>query len=389
MCDLLKTEHTVTSIKKKCYFLNFCEHTVRKNFILLPSSNKSDRIMPSNKNAFNRYLILDELLSDRHHNYSIDDLTKILEVRLAEDGFEGVSRRCVEKDIVYLEYAPIYAEIERYKSETGKRCVRYADPTFSIFNKKLSNDERNLLCEVLATIGQFDGLDNFEWLEEFKAKLGVNEHEKIIYFSNNPYLNNSNLLGTLFTYIANKVVVRLNYRTFDSDKQKQIVLHPYLLKQYNNRWFVIGAADRDHKIFTFALDRINFATPLPDKNYLQRSNDLIERYEDIIGVTYYEGKTAEEIIFWASDNAKGYIDTKPIHGTQAGFRNEKEAMLRAQHPTLRGGKFYRIRCIRNYELIRELCSFGPEVIVISPDHIKTEIYEQIQTMIERYVKLRT
>ena len=345
--------------------------------------------MPSNKNAFNRYLILDELLSDRHHNYSIDDLTKILEVRLAEDGFEGVSRRCVEKDIVYLEYAPIYVEIERYKSETGKRCVRYADPTFSIFNKKLSNDERNLLCEVLATIGQFDGLDNFEWLEEFKAKLGVNEHEKIIYFSNNPYLNNSNLLGTLFTYIANKVVVRLNYRTFDSDKQKQIVLHPYLLKQYNNRWFVIGAADRDHKIFTFALDRINFATPLPDKNYLQRSNDLIERYEDIIGVTYYEGKTAEEIIFWASDNAKGYIDTKPIHGTQAGFRNEKEAMLRAQHPTLRGGKFYRIRCIRNYELIRELCSFGPEVIVISPDHIKTEIYEQIQTMIERYVKLRT
>ena len=48
--------------------------------------------MPSNKNAVNRYLILDGLLSDRHHNYSIEDLTNILEVRLAEDGFEGVGK---------------------------------------------------------------------------------------------------------------------------------------------------------------------------------------------------------------------------------------------------------------------------------------------------------
>lgn len=345
--------------------------------------------MPSNKNAFNRYLILDELLSDRHHNYSIEDLKNILEVRLAEDGFEGVSRRCVEKDIKYLEYAPVYAEIERYKSESGKRCVRYADPTFSIFNKKLSNDERNLLCEVLETIGQFDGLDNFEWLEEFKAKLGVNEHEKIIYFSNNPYLKNSNLLGTLFTYIANKIVVRLSYLIFDSDSPKEIVFHPYLLKQYNNRWFVIGAADRDHKIFTFALDRIDSVTPLPSKNYLQCPDDFVERYEEIIGVTYYERETAEEIIFWASDNAKGYIDTKPIHGTQTGIKSDRNTELRSQYPSLKGGKFYRIRCIRNYELIRELCSFGPEVIVISPSHIKNAIYDRIQTMIERYDSLRT
>ena len=212
--------------------------------------------MPSNKNAFNRYLILDELLSDRYHNYSIEALTNILEVRLAKDGFQGVSRRCVEKDIVYLENEPIYAEIERYKSETGKRCVRYADPTFSIFNKKLSNEERNLLCEVLETIGQFDGLDNFEWLEDFKSKLGVNEHEKIIYFSNNPYLKNSNLLGMLFSYIANKVVVHLTYCPFGEDELKEIDLHPYFLKQYNNRWYVIGAADSDGKILTYALDRI-------------------------------------------------------------------------------------------------------------------------------------
>ena len=343
--------------------------------------------MPSNKNAFNRYLILDELLSDRLHNYSIQDLTDIVEVRLAKDGLEGVGRRCIEKDIVDLEYAPVFAEIERYKTKEGKRCVRYADPTFRIFNKKLSNEERNLLCEVLETIGQFDGLDNFEWLEEFKAKLGVNEHEKIIYFSNNPYLKNSNLLGTLFTYIANKVAVHLTYRTFKEDVQKEIDFHPYFLKQYNNRWYVIGAADSDGKILTFALDRIIKVNPLPGLSYRPCTEDLTERYEDIIGITYHEEEPVEEIIFWAGDNATGYIDTKPINGSQRELKEDRSTELRAKYPSLQCGKFYSISCIRNYELIRELCSYGSDVIVLSPEHIQKEVQDRIQAMVERYAEL--
>ena len=30
--------------------------------------------MPANKNAMTRYKILDDLLSNRYHNYSLDDL---------------------------------------------------------------------------------------------------------------------------------------------------------------------------------------------------------------------------------------------------------------------------------------------------------------------------
>ena len=40
--------------------------------------------MPVNKNAMTRYKILDELLSSRYHNYSLDDLTEEVSNRLAE-----------------------------------------------------------------------------------------------------------------------------------------------------------------------------------------------------------------------------------------------------------------------------------------------------------------
>ncbi len=50
--------------------------------------------MPANKNAFNRYLILDELLADRMHSYDINDLTRLVNNKLVEDGFNEVTRRC-------------------------------------------------------------------------------------------------------------------------------------------------------------------------------------------------------------------------------------------------------------------------------------------------------
>lgn len=40
--------------------------------------------MPANKNAMTRYKILDDLLSNRYHNYSLDDLTEEVNLRLSE-----------------------------------------------------------------------------------------------------------------------------------------------------------------------------------------------------------------------------------------------------------------------------------------------------------------
>lgn len=141
--------------------------------------------MPTNKNAMTRYKILDDLLSSRYHNYSLDDLTEEVNKCLSElyPDSDGVGRRTIEKDIFYLEYeGPFLVEIERYKVSAynrekqntyNKQCLRYARPSFSIFKKDLSNDEEYLLKEALSLLGQFDGLPNLEALENLRIGLGV------------------------------------------------------------------------------------------------------------------------------------------------------------------------------------------------------------------------
>lgn len=344
--------------------------------------------MATNKNALIRYKHLDTLLSDRHHYYDINDLTEKVNGMLLEEGFQTVTRRCIEKDLVYLTERPFCAPIKRFK-HNGKNCVTYKNPSFSIFMQEMSREERHLLREVLNTIGQFDGLDNFEWLDKFKSGLGNKRRRQIISFSNNPYLKNSNLLGTLFDYISNEVVIRLHYHTFSDTTIRSIDFHPYLLKQYNDRWFILGAADSDKVTLTFALDRIDKVEPLPERKYFPCTEDLSERFEDIVGVTLFEDRPIEHIVFWVSDVSKGYVETKPLHGSQTPQRGEKEQVLRAQYPNLKGGAFFSIDCICNYELIRELSSYGKDLLVLTEGEVKQGIFKRVQEMVREYNVLRT
>lgn len=342
--------------------------------------------MPTNKNAFIRYKYLDDLLSDRYHYYDIHDLTEKVNDMLYDDGFEEVTQRCIEKDLNSLEYAPFFAPIERFR-KNGKRCIRYEDRAFSIFKKEMSREERNLLCEVFKTIGQFDGLANFKWLDDFMIGLGIEERRQIISFSNNPYLQNSNLLGTLFDQISNEVVIRLSYHTFSDETVRNIEFHPYLLKQYNERWFLLGAADSDMKILNFALDRIDKVEPLPEKKYIECSEDLYDRFEDIVGVTLYEDRPIEHILFWVSGRSCNYVATKPIHESQVFIRGEEEDELRNKYPRFKGGSFFSIDCIENYELIRDLCSFGSDLLVLSPLVIKEKIICRINNILQEYKEI--
>ena len=354
--------------------------------------------MPKNKNAMTRYQILDELLSNRYHDYSMGDLTDEVNRRLTDMDEEPVTRRCIELDIQYLEYeSPFMIEIERYsvpaysaekQKNYSKRCLRYADASYSIFKKKMTSDEEHLLAEALSLLGQFDGLPDFEALESLRKGLNVAPERQIISFTKN-LLEDSSLIGCLFTAISQKQVIEITYHRFtDAVEGRKITLHPYLLKEYNHRWFLFAASAEDTKLLCFALDRIDNVVTLPSYEYVDCTVNIEEYFDDIIGVTNYIDEPVEHIVFWVSDSSKDYVITKPIHGSQRYYSGDKDVELRAQYPSLQGGAFFSIDCKYNYELIRELCSYGSALLVLSPTSIQDKVYERIDAMMKDYSALR-
>ena len=347
--------------------------------------------MPANKNALVRYRYLDELLSSRVRYYTRKELWEILEERL---GY-SISKRCIEKDLIDIqdEWGIEYDE----KIYDGKRHIHYADPTFSIFNKELTEEERTLLKSALDTIGQFDGLPNFEWLEAMRLKLAKgnksamsagefeDDGDKIIEFGTNPYLKNTNMIAGLFQLIASRRVVRIEYRPYHADSSFFEDVSPYRLKQYNNRWYLLCCRMSDGRFSNYALDRLVAYEPVEGAEYMPCPVEIDEHFDDIIGVTYIKDAPVETVIFAGSPKEIQFIITKPLHATQKRPSAEEQARLHEMYPNVPSDwVFLTIECKWNFELITTLFSFGERIMVLSPDRVKSDIMNKLEHMLANY-----
>jgi len=355
--------------------------------------------MPSNKNAVVRYKILDELLSNKHRYYTRKELHEICNKKLVEKGYPEVTKRTIELDLhnIETEFDDILIDWDFYID--GKQIIRYADQSKTIFTKKLSSEEVVFLKEVLNTIGQFSGLDNFEWVDSLQRRLiseskdfeiGFNR-KKIISFSTNPYLSNesgcqiSNALPGLFSAIANQVVVSIEYRKFGQDNSSLFKVYPYLLKQYNNRWYLIcQLVDSDRNfLMNLALDRILSYKEIPEIEYKDCLCDIDERFEDIVGVTYYDDEEPRVIRFAVSNSKAPYIKTKPVHGSQVILSDAEQSSMKEKFPALQDYTFFKIECIPNNELKELFFSYDKEIIVLDKD-IQTEIVQEMNRQLSLY-----
>ncbi|MCQ2117209.1 MAG: WYL domain-containing protein [Bacteroidales bacterium] len=360
--------------------------------------------MPTNKNAVIRYQILDELLSDKNHYYTRKNLLKKCNEKLLSRGYEEVIKRTIEKDLHDMEEIFPDIEIDWEYVRDGKQIIRYVDQSRSIFTKKLTYEEFLFLNEVLNTLGQFSGLDNFEWLDSLQTRLhdkfckGLgcgDERTAIMRFSKNPFLNNgegmsvNNILAGLFAAIANKVVVSVEYKKFGEQDSDIFTVSPYLLRQYNDRWYLICELverERDF-LMNLPLDRILSFKEEPGITFQDCFCDIDERFEDIVGVTYYDDVSVETILFALPKHEASYIDTKPIHGSQKLLSADKQREYKALYPQLEDYVFYTVDCIPNNELYEVFFSFNMGIVVLHKD-IQQKMCDEMEKQLSIYKGIR-
>ena len=376
--------------------------------------------MPSNKNAVIRYMYLDQMLSDRYNKYTCEDLLKKVNERLELAGYPTIGgdrsnydryiksgKRLIQLDIQALQDSPFNMEIDMSEKLYGAPVYRYADQTQSLFSKPLSDDEKRLLQEVLNTLGQFAGLDNFEWLNDLQEKLndkrafGRGEYDKdiqsprkIISFSSNDYLKGKDYLGTLFALISNKKVVDVKYEPFGKPP-RTIRLYPYLLKQYNDRWYLIGTPlateefpyKKDFYV-NLPLDRMNGVTAVDSVEYIDCDEHFEERYEDIVGTTWLQKEKLTEILLAVNDSYTNYIDTRPLHGSQAKLSIERQAELHDKYNAFDGYTFYTLNLKPNRELYNTIFRNGESIILLSPECIRKNMIQELTLAVERMKSVR-
>lgn len=180
-------------------------------------------------------------------------------------------------------------------------------------------------------------------------------------------------IDPLHRAIINKTSLNIVYQSFKAAKASDLIFYPYLLKEYRNRWFILGASKRGRGLLNLALDRIEAISELAEEKYLENNQvDIETHYNDVIGVTKMPGQKASTIVMKVDNAMYPYIVTKPLHSSQKILKDDGDGFL------------FSIDVVWNFELEREILGFGESIRVLSPRRMVSRITSRLKHTLSNY-----
>lgn len=341
--------------------------------------------MATNKHAMIRYQALDACFANRYKRFFIEDLIEACNKALQEfylskedtvnDVEYYVKRRTIFNDIAFMQSEEGWsAPIKRFY-ESHRCYYRYEDENFSINKRDFSQAELDTLDEALIMLNRLNGTAGFDWVSEFIAnfedKLGRKKNTTpVIGYEKNPFLTGIENLSVLYNYIVNKQVIKISYQHFTQGEMVHI-MHPYYLKQYNNRWFLFGITEQNKEVLTnLALDRIA-NIELADTPYIPNTSfDFEEYFDDVVGVSVPRSGEPEKVVLKISEKQYPYIKTKPLHPSQAELDKDN--------------RIIQLDVFLNWELESLILSYGDDIEVIEPISLRERIQKRVKNLLEIY-----
>ncbi|MBL0309013.1 MAG: transcriptional regulator [Bacteroidetes bacterium] len=326
--------------------------------------------MPQTKKYTERRKILNQLFRSRY--YTLDELIE----RVREHISDSVSKKTIQDMIKYMraEGAPI-------KNVRGRGYI-YEPKGYNIEDVKVTSSSVEKIKLAASILKQVPGLDIHEELNEVFKKLDMRdemEHdETIIQFDTRPNYEGAKFMVDILEATKGRTVISFDYQPFKYDSPKNVVVHPYLLKEYNNRWFLLGLPEelrkkQRYEFQQFALERIKSKIKAEAKieHYQHHDFDPVELYKNIYGMSTPQGAEVERVVLGFSPMRAKYVATNPLHHTQQMAKNAENT--------------FEFHLIPNNELEGLILSYGKDVEVLEPKNLRTKIAALITAAGKHYL----
>ena len=338
--------------------------------------------MPITRSAFQRYRLIDEVISRYPRQYSKQ---KLFDLCRDKCGIRSLSS--LEKDIQRLREdhdAPIAYD----KRRNG---YYYTDPQFRLLRLMLSPDDMEALDyarEVLAaTQGDSVAGELTNALQKVRQSLDIIREVKtetptrrVVYVEERILGGNRQYVPVLIRAINLNRQIAFRYRKHETATPDALTgipklrtLHPILLREVADSWYVIGYDEPTGKERTFALDRMSDLDITDELCAVPPAilTNVSELFEHIYGITDSSGPV-EEIVLAFSPLFGRYVKAKPIHQTQEVLSDtDTECVIR-------------LRLAPNRDLLMHLRSYGEHLTVLQPATLVREMKASLTAMLAKY-----
>jgi len=333
--------------------------------------------MAVNKYAAIRHRIIDQKIGNKYQPYPTKESLRQACEESLYGGISGnnISDSTIEKDLNYLkmEYD---APIKFSRSHNG---YYYEEEGYSI---DLNTDQIEAIKMAANVLSQFKNTEVFSEfhsaIDKILDRVNISPDiqdkaiQQYVQFEKSPVVVGTGYLGDILQAIKNKVSITIGYKKFQAEDEKDRSINPYLLKEYQNRWYVIGFDNFDGFVKTYSLDRVTKLLIVGKSFEIDDGFDYDRFFKYNIGITTLD-KEPEDILLSASPLEGSYLKSQPLHWSQnVIIDNENECKLR-------------LRVVVTKELAMKILSMGGGIKVISPKSLKNQIAAEIKKASSNYL----
>ncbi len=333
--------------------------------------------MPRNKEAYIRYKVINRCLKEFRYT-SMEKLIRACEEAL---DISPISERTIYKDISDMKKDQRLGFNAPIKFDRYRRGYYYTDPNYSTDNIPLSNEELQALSFASGILHQYKNIPFFDTFSGTVQKIveGVRISRMQTYapevscidFEKTPVAKGVEYLPILIRSIIERQVLMIQYQAFYQATPASHTIHPYFLKEYRNRWYLIALHDRRKSSCIYGLDRIQSIDAVSDITYIPPEIKSDEYFRNTIGVFCPPGEPPLIQLRFTKEQAQ-YILTQPIHESQQVTEETDHHVTISLkvHPTI--------------ELKMLILGYGAEVEVLYPNELKDQIIQSLGKTLDQY-----
>lgn len=171
--------------------------------------------------------------------------------------------------------------------------------------------------------------------------------------------------------IEERKKIEFVHENFWKNTRKTHLIAPYLLKEYQKRWYVVGIPEGSEEPRTYGLDRIVKLTTTTKLYTPTKKIDFKHLFDPVVGLIYSMGEP-EELRLSVHPNQYNYMRSLPLHPTQEVVSNTDDEVIL---------KYW---LIPNFELRQRILMLGSQVKVLQPEWFAQEVKEELKNAWERY-----
>ena len=171
--------------------------------------------------------------------------------------------------------------------------------------------------------------------------------------------------------IKDQKTIEMTYQSFNRTEPNSFEAHPWCLKLFKQRWYLLARSEEYTEPRIYALDRIRAVKELKNQLIVPKKFKADEFFSHFFGIIV-DKRTPETIRLKVDTEQVKYYKSLPLHSSQ------KEIEATEVYTV------FQYQLVPTFDFIQEILSKGPSVEVLAPESFRDEIHAEIKAMLARY-----